>query len=253
MRKFKNFIIYIIVCIIILASFKIPELLLEFENDNIEIAVYEREKKKRKIDLETEEIYLVKAIHDIESESSLVEISSTQLVEEYSIKSVNNETTNMNINMYNELLKLNEYDILKKIEINENDKIEIGLYGKKYKIDDNEYSINNVLLKLDNKDFMLEIEEKTGKILNIVIEKDYLYSEISKEEIMMNYVEYLDLDIIDDWKFEEKIISSEKYYWEFVNNMLKSEKAGLVVNLVENEDSYILSIHSSERISDMLQ
>ena len=253
MKKFKNFIIYIIVSAIILASFKIPELLLELENNNIEIAVYEKESNKRKIDIETEEIYLVKAIHDIENENGFVEISSTQLVEEYSIKTINTETINMNDNMYSELLKLNEYDILKTIEINENDIIEVGLTEKKYKIKENEYSINSVLVKVDNEEFMLEIEEKTEKILNIVMEKDYLYGEISKEEIMKNYVKYLGLDIIDDWKFEEKIINSEKYHWEFANNMLKSEKAGLVVNLVENEDSYILSIHSLERILNMLK
>lgn len=95
MRKIKNFIIYIIVSVIILASFKIPELLLELENNNIEIAVYEKEKKKNAIDIEAEKIYLVKAIHDIEDESGLVEISSTQLVEMYSIKSENNEMSSM--------------------------------------------------------------------------------------------------------------------------------------------------------------
>ena len=45
---------------------------------------------------------------------------------------------------------------------------------------------------------------------------------------MKNYVKYLDLYIINDWKFE--------------NNKLKSEKAQLEVVMVDMKEEYILTI-----------
>ena len=117
MRKIKNIIIYVIVCIIILATFKIPEILLEIENYNIGIAVYEKEKNERKLDIEAEKIYLVKAIQDIETENNSVKISSSELDQKILFESINNETIDGNVNMYSELLKLNEYNILNIIEI----------------------------------------------------------------------------------------------------------------------------------------
>jgi len=56
-----------------------------------------------------------------------------------------------------------------------------------------------------------------------------IVDDIDTEEILRNYIKYLDLYIIDDWKFEN-------------NNILKSEKAQLIIMLVENDDSYMLTI-----------
>ena len=87
------------------------------------------------------------------------------------------------------------------------------------------------ILELNNK-YELEIETKTCKILSIAIEKENLAND-TNEEIMRNFVKYLDLYIIDDWKLE--------------NNMLKSQKAGLAVTIAINykNDYCILSIHKS--------
>lgn len=228
MREIKNIVIYIVVCIIILISFKLPEILCERVNDNIEIAVYEKEKIKSTIDVEAEKIYLVKAIHDIESEKSKVAISSSDILEKFTLVEVNTKTTN---DIYKELLKLKEYNILNNFETNENFNYKVGLVDKFYNEEGSEYIINSIDFQVNNDKYKLEIESKTGKILYIVFE-DNLYS--SKEEIMRNYIKYLDLYIIDDWKME--------------NNMLKSEKAELVVSLIENENHYILSIHSVDKI-----
>ncbi len=77
-NRIKNMVIYIIVGIIIIASFKIPEILLELENSNVSVAVKKREKNNKNIDLEARNIYLVKAIHDMESQNSSVVIGKAK-------------------------------------------------------------------------------------------------------------------------------------------------------------------------------
>lgn len=233
MRNFKNIIIYIFVCIIILTSFKLPEILCEIIDDNIEIAVYEKEKDKNKLGVEVEEIYLVKAIHDIEKEDSSVKISSSKVAEVFSLVESVEGNTKITQSIYKELIKLKDYNILKAFEVNENDYCKIELINKSYKKDSNEYTLNTISLQINDEQYNLEIENKTGKILYITFDKDNI-DDKAQEEIMKNYIEYLDLYIIDDWNFE--------------NNMLKSEKADLVVNLVESGDHYILSIHTIDII-----
>lgn len=232
MSKIKNIIIYISVTIIVFASFKIPEILLEQENNDIEIEVYEKEKNKSKIDVEAEKIYLVKAIHDMENDDSTVSISPSG-IEEYftTVESINENIERTDLEK--ELKKLKEYNILKNFETTTDSDISISVINKFYKNSNSKYTINNISLENNNQKYELDIENKTKKILCVTLEKDNLYSN-NKEEIMKNYIKYLDLYIIDDWKF--------------VDNMLKSEKAQLVVaGFVDNENNYILSIHSSNR------
>ena len=80
----------------------------------------------------------------------------------------------------------------------------------------------------DNQNYDVQIENKTGKILNISTRKEN-FNFTDKKDLMINFVKYLDLYIINDW--------------EYINNTLKSEKAKLTVYLVENEDEYNLLIH----------
>ena len=50
-------------------SFKLPELILKAQEDNMEMSYY-WEQKQSKIDVEAEKIYLVKVIHDIQEQLS---------------------------------------------------------------------------------------------------------------------------------------------------------------------------------------
>ena len=93
------------------------------------------------------------------------------------------------------------------------------------------YTLLDILLEQDE-NYNLEIENKTGKILNISTRKEN-FNFTDKKDLMINFVKYLDLYIINDW--------------EYINNTLKSEKAKLTVYLVENENEYNLLIHSDER------
>lgn len=232
----NKIIIYSIVCIIIVASFEIPEVLFKIENKNIKQKVYKKENLQSTIDVETEKIYLVKAIHDIENETSTVAILANEKISvvnanEEILKSENKDMKEIE----RELLKLKEYNILN-IEINKDVKNSIGIIDKSYQNDSSNYIVSSIILEQNDKKYRLEIENKTGKILYIAFEKEAIYN---KEEIMRNYIKYLDLYIIDDWKFE--------------NNMLKSEKAKLIVNLIETRENYILLIHSTGKIFDIYE
>ena len=56
---------------------------------------------------------------------------------------------------------------------------------------------------------------------------------------MKNYIQYLNLYIIDDWKYED--------------DMCISQKANLVINLVEDQDMFILSIHTINRMMNEVE
>ena len=232
--KIKNMIIYLLFCIAILILFRTPEYLLKIEENNIENEVYEKKKIDQKIDIQTEKIYLVKAIHEMESDNSKVEISSSQkswiLVESPSTEE--NEKNSIPNVSKKQLQKLKEFNILRNFDIDYDSKYNVKLISKTYQGEEN-YVIDNIFFTTTNELYNIEMEEKTGKILFINFAKEDIYDGISKEEILINYVKYLDLYIIDDWHYE--------------NDVLKSDKAGLVVSLLANETRYILSIHSVEK------
>ena len=75
--KIKSFIIYFSVVIIVFFSLKAPSFLMEKLSKDIEKNVYKIEENKTQIDVEAEKIYLVKAIHNIRSDSPTVTINSS--------------------------------------------------------------------------------------------------------------------------------------------------------------------------------
>ena len=69
-------------------------------------------------------------------------------------------------------------------------------------------------------------------IIFVILNKEDLCEEISREEIFRNYVKYLDLYIIDDWKYE--------------NNVLVSKKANLSVGIREIDNQYFLFVKTTD-------
>lgn len=234
--KIKNMIIYFLFCIAILILFRTPEYLLKIEENNIENEVYEKKKIDQKIDIQTEKIYLVKAIHDMESDDFKVQISSSQkswiLVESPSAEENEKKVDSIPNVSKKQLQKLKEFNILRNFNIDKDSKYNVKLISKTYQGEEN-YAIDNIFFTTTNELYNIEMEEKTEKILFINFAKEDIFDGSTKEEILINYVKYLDLYIIDDWYYE--------------NDVLKSDKAGLVVSLLENETRYILSIHSIEK------
>lgn len=240
MRRIENIVLYLVVGLIVIASFKIPEILVEIENNHIQKKVYEQEKSTSSIDVEAQKIYLVKAIHSTEEGNYMLTLSSNQSRKGKSFRvEVANEDTTTKHEIENEILKLKEWHILENYENNPVDEIQIGIVNKVYENNNNQYKINSLYLKLGEKEYQVEREDKTGKILVGAYPKEVFSTCISKEEIMRNYIQYLDLYIIDDWKYED--------------NMLKSEKAKLVVNLVDVGEVSILSIHTTNRIANAIE
>ncbi len=253
--KITNFVIYIIVFIIIFASFIIPNKLFEMQDQSFEMAVYTENKPKgSSISVEAEDIYLVKALHDIESEKIGVIISSSEIltavknesigashaVKNESITTSNQEDSNKITKIKSELKKLNQCNIIKNNNGLDEPEMKISIINKEYKNDKTKYIINSMFLITNDYNCKFDIEEKTGKIIWLIVNKENINNSIEKREIIENYIKYLDLYIIDDWVYE--------------NNIMKSKKAGLSISLIENVNNgiYMLSVHSNEKISGNL-
>lgn len=236
----SNIILYIIVFVIILASFIIPDILLKMQKQDIQVAVYKKDNSENNnsISVEAEKIYLVKAIHDIESENTEVIISSNETSEK--ILTTNDDNASNIADIKEEMAKLKENNIIKNFETSNNSKTLFSIVNKVCQKEKIKYTINNISLNIDNNNFKIDIEEKTGKIITIIMKKDNLNDKIEKREILESYIQYLDLYIIDDWVYE--------------NNVMKSQKANLAVTLVEsvNDGVYMLSVHSNSKMSNNL-
>ena len=216
---------------VIFACFKIPDILLKVENYEIQGNICDN--KKRDIDFEVEEIYLVRAIYDIESENNSVLISGATMekVVEFSYKNTENKN-----DILQEILNLQKYNIIKGVNIKDNSKVTIGIMDKIYKKNDDEYIVKNISLEGNNIKCEFDIESKSGKIISIFFDKKNLGSKQNSQKIFMNYINYLGLDIIDDWTFQ--------------NSMIKSKNAKLVVSLVQSDNFCLLSIHSNDKLSN---
>ena len=234
--KIKNIIIYIVVFVMILISFKLPGILLQIEEAHIESKVYEKGKKEKSIDIETEKIYLVKAIHDIEDENHPVEIVVNGNKYFLTEQAVDNNSIQTGKKIDEELLKLKEANIVKKFEIDNRNNYSIGIVNKFYKKEKGEYILYTAKLTINNKEYSLEMENKTGKILSLTLEKDNFNDTTSRKETLEKYINYLDLYMIDDWEYKEDKINKE---YSFTSN-----KADLVANISETSNNFILSIHS---------
>ena len=231
----KNIIVYIVAFIIVFVSLGLPEILLKIEDKNIEIEVYDKNKNANKIDVEAEKIYLVKAIHEME-EGKTIEISSPQN-QYFIVEKQFDATDGFMKNINEQIIKLQEYEIIKDIVINENSKCKLGLIKKDYQNNQNSYTVNHVMLDFDNSEYLIKVESKTGKILYIALDKNKIWNKDNPKQILENYIKYLNLYIIDDWKYE--IDGDNKAF------SMKSEKAAINVKLSETEESYMLSIHIS--------
>ena len=247
----KDKILILAVFVIVVFSFVLPEWLFKIEDLNWEKRIFSVEKPKSKIDVQAEKIYLVKAIHDINESYRNVKISEREpvyyndnisYVESASAMTIvqsKEQDENIMNNVKSELLKLENGNILKELHLEKDfpgDDIQMSDFI--YSNQENEYILKQVYWKNGAYELKLELEEKTGKILSLYFPKEKFGENSDMEEILRNYIQYLDLYIIDDWEFE--------------NHLLKSEKAQLVVALIQNENEYeyVLSIQTMTKYSN---
>lgn len=223
----KKILLFVLSLIIISFSFIMPNLLLSIEDSAREKEIFARQKIERKIDVEAEKIYLVTFIHDIyEIKDKYVYYGNEKSTKvATSVLTTEHKTTTPTERFKEEIAKLISNDILNEITF---DKYIQYLEVKNAFL--SEYIVTSCSMPKENGEFIeVNIEEKTGKIISADFSKSFFKTDVEIEKVLRNYSKYLDLDIIDDWKFEN-------------NNILKSEKAQLIIMLVENDDSYMLTI-----------
>ena len=228
--KIRNILTFIFVILIIFASLTLPEMFVKAFSDKIENKTFEISESPSNIDVEAEKIYLVRAIHDIRGDAIKVTISSDS--QKYLINNYFESVNSSNIDIVKELEALKQYNILDNFEPESAETVSIGMTNNTY-LKENKYIIYNILANFNDIELHLEIEDKTGKIIYIYFNKENFFDG-NDEKVLRNFVKYLDLHIIDDWKYSEDLIA-QKYY-------LKSEKAKLVVVLDKSYDKYEISV-----------
>lgn len=222
----KKFLLFFIVIVIIVFSFIMPKLFLQIEDLSRENEIFTRSKKEdKKIDVQAEKIYLVRFIHDIyefkntkvyDNDKKSVTITMP-ITEKIKIENPREE-------LKNEIFKFVTNNIIKEINIEEFDS-----YTEVANIFSHEYTVVSCSLLKEKEDWIgINVEEKTGKIISIDFPTSFLKKDIDKKQQLENYTKYLDLDIIDDWKYE--------------NDILKSEKAQLAIVLDETGEACMLTV-----------
>ena len=226
----KKILLFFISLIIISFSFVMPNLLLRIEDLSREKEIFTRQKIERKIDVEAEKIYLVTFIHNIyeikDRKVYYEDKKGKALATAVSSPIIDTRTDLAPTEKFkNETLKLVSNEILNEITFDE--------YLQYYEEECYfypEYTVTTCSMLKENEEWIsINVEEKTGKIISADFSKNFLKTDIEIEKQLRNYAKYLDLDIIGDWKFEN-------------NNILKSEKAQLIIMLVERDDSCMLTI-----------
>lgn len=239
-NKIKNVTMCLQMVVIIICSFSIPYILVQKEDARMEKEIYRMDKIDSKIDVQAENIYLVKVIHEMDEGYFNVligeSIKKKQVLE--TSKNKGKVENNITKQVIEEIVEMQDKKILKDININNNDsQYTFGIIEKTYKNYLSEYFFNDISIEINDIEIKVQLEGKTQKILYIEVSKDKLENEIEKQEIMENYIKYLDLYIIGDWKME--------------NNRLESRKAQLAVSLEEKGNKYILSVHSMNKNSNI--
>ena len=74
-----------------------------------------------------------------------------------------------------------------------------------------------------------EWEPKAKKFIKIKLKKEYLGSALSKEELLYQYVKYLQLDQVGDWEYKK-----ESLQWE---------QGGVAVKVIQEGDYASLGIY----------
>ncbi len=230
-RKIGNVIVYILFAAVIFASFRLPDILLKSYDVSFGASMYDLSGRQSiDIEIEADEIYLVKAIHDMETaaeEQYHNYIFFAGSLEEYKIGLGQEEPAQSeDVQAEDEIARLKECGVLQETDTLTGAETEI--LKEVYKTDQSEYIIDNLFFLPESSVWLLEREEKTGKILTVCFSGRNMPEEAERRELLENYIRYLDLYIIDDWVYEDQ--------------QMKSDKADLAVGFKQAGEGYILSI-----------
>jgi len=240
-NRIGNGIILLVLCFVFV-SFLMPRFVLSVQEKQLEEQVFIREKKTSKLDVEAEKIYLVKAIHEIEENSNSIFIKRDQVA--YTKEGENEEFGLTELGK--QMKKLQDTSILQEIGIDI--PISYTIYSNTigYQSNNIQYLLENIQLAIKEDEYEFVMESKTNKLLSIACSKDKLQEGRTKQEILQSFIQYLDLYIIDDWKYEEGLIQSDRNnsMWKYEISQMKSDKADLTVVLLEDNEHYMLGVRS---------
>lgn len=219
-------------CIIIIAfSFVMPKLFLQLEDLSREKEIFSGPKKvTKKIDVQAEKIYLVRFLHDIyELKNTKIYNSNNKKVAVSVPMTEHSENTVITDETKNEIQKLVQNDIIKEIDYE-------GFtgYNEVSKIFSSDYTVITYDIVDENEGISIGIEKKTGKIISVDFPKSRLRSDVAKRKQLENFAKYLDLDIIDDWVYEDQILKSEKAQLFII----LEERYGVCMLTIAPEDIY---------------
>lgn len=241
-RKIGNLIVYILFAAVVFASFRLPDILLKSYDVSFGASMYDLSGRQSiDIEIEADEIYLVKAIHDMEAADEGQYhnyIFSAASLAEYKVLGQEEPVRVEDVQAEDEIAKLKECGVLQETDALTGEGSEI--LKEIYKTDQSEYIIDNIFFLPGSSVWLLEREDKTGKILTVCFSGRDMPEEAERRELLENYIRYLDLYIIDDWVYEDQ--------------RMKSDKAELAVGFEQGGEGYILSIvHTRDAFYDETQ
>ena len=154
---------------------------------------------------------------------------------------------------------MQECKILKNVDFNQDSNGVVSILKTEYKEEDNIYEVNHIIVKYENEknNYVFNIESKTGKIIYIAFNKENIYAENNQKEILNNFINYLNLHVIDDWEYKTDDLSS-KYMIKSAKTdiaidtntiskkyIMRSEKANISIALEETPENYMITFHTS--------
>lgn len=230
----KKFILFLCSIIIIVFSFIMPKVFLQIEDLSREKEVFSIPKKESKIDVQAEKIYLVRFFHDIyEMKSQKIYDANNKKIAVTTPMIEHSKNTAPTEEVRNEIEKLISNDIIKEINYEQ-----ILNYYEVSKTFSSDYTVITYDIVSEDEGIDIGIEKKTGKIVSITFPKKRLRNDVSKRKQLENYAKYLDLDIIDDWVYEEQVLKSEKAQL-FIVLEERYDVCELTIAPMENYDEYL--------------
>ena len=193
-RRIKSIAAVLVTLVLVCLSAFAPVEYFRHQDEALLKAAHPRQQITATIDPQAEEIYLVRAIHRIydETASNLVSFSNV-------------DDSMMRIYLTEQLENLVEKEVLPIALAQELAQTQSFFQiGITWRNTEETTKIAKYTVQIyDRFPFYYEMEGKTNKLLSIYLRDDSLpaYTEAQKMELMLAFISYLGLDLVDDWTY----------------------------------------------------
>lgn len=245
-QRIYDLVIYMVFAGVVFASFRLPEFLLESRQFEFAALICQKDMGTDGLSVEAKEIYLVRAIHDMEAgkADAVLECYSNDVVwfvTEHSQVTARVRDSRV-MELEKELLKLQEAGILQDfVSADENAEAGYNITVQNYRLEEKEYTMERVFYWVRGGGrYTFNQEQKSGKILSVAVADsvsaagqgslEKILADRNIRALLEGYIGYLGLDILGDWVYE--------------GNRLHSQKAQLTAGFEFVGDTCFMSIHS---------